>query len=113
MELFLPEGFEAGHGRPRATRPLRAAKLRVEAEGIRYPVLRRWATGFAVSAGEVPMLDGIVSLFDGAENLGECLIVKREKTDGEHIFTIKRASSFNYASAAEIEGGAQVFAFAD
>lgn len=107
MDVFLPKGFEADQVRSHATRSLRARQLRVEVEGIRYPVLRRWATGFAVSAGEVPMIEGVVSLFDGVENLGECLIVKCEKNEDEHVFTVKRAVSFNYASAAEIEGGAQ------
>ena len=107
MEVFLPEGFEAGQVRSPATRALRARQLRVEVEGVRYPVLRCWATGFAVSDGEVPAIDGVVSLFDGAENLGECLILKCEQNENERLFTVKRASSFNYASAAEIEGGAQ------
>jgi hypothetical protein len=107
MDVFLPKGFEADQVRSYATRALRTRQLRVEVEGIRYPVLRRWANGFAVSAGEVPMIEGVVSLFDGVENLGECLIVKCEKSEYENVFTVKRASSFNYVSAAEIEGGAQ------
>jgi len=108
MDIFLPKGFEAGMAKPRASRIMRAQQLCVEADGTYYPVLRRWPTGFAVSAVDVPALQGVVTLYDGADSLGECLITKSERTDDEKIFTFKRASSFNYASAAEFEGGAQM-----
>ncbi len=107
MDVFLPKGFEPGLSKPRASHPMRAQKLCVEVDGVQYPVLRRWPTGFAVSATEVPSLQGVVSLYDGSENLGECLIIKSENVKGEKIFTTKRAINFNYASAAEFEGSMQ------
>lgn len=103
MDVFLPQGFEAGRDRPRAHLPVRAQKLRVEAGGIHYPVLRRWHTGFAVSSADVPKLEGVVRLFNGTESLGECLIIRAEAADEEVLFTVKRATSFNYASVEEIE----------
>lgn len=107
MDVFLPKGFEPGLSKPRASRPMRAQQLCVDAGGIHYPVLRRWPTGFAVSAADVPNLQGVVNLYDGSENLGECLITKSETANDEKIFTTKRATNFNYASAAEFEGSAQ------
>lgn len=108
MDVFLPKGFDPGTAKPRASRAMRVQQLCVEADGTYYPVLRRWAMGFAVSALDVPVLQGVVTLYDGADSLGECLITKSENADDEKIFTIKRASAFNYASAAEFEGGAQM-----
>jgi hypothetical protein len=107
MDVFLPKGFEAGISKARATRPMGEHKLFVEVDGLRYPVVRRWPTGFAVSASDVPLLQGIVTLYDGTENLGERLITKCETDEGRHIFRTKSASNFNYAAATEFEGTTQ------
>lgn len=105
MDMFLPEGFEPGLSRGRMGRPSRGAQLCVLAAGVHYPLLRRWATGFAVSASDVPALEGVVDLYDGAEHLAQCLITACEKLDGEYIFTIKRTSGLNYALMGEGEDG--------
>lgn len=103
MDIFLPKGFEPGLTRPRMSRPVRASHLCVEASGVYYPVLRRWASGFAVRAGDVPALSGIVEMYDGAEHLGQCLITGKEEASGEIVFTIKQGRTVNYAAVLDVE----------
>ena len=103
MDTFLPKGFQAGLTRPQMSRPARATRLCVEAGGVYYPVLRRWATGFSVRAGEVPALSGIVTLYDGAEHLHQCLITARDEDNSEIVFTVKRGSGVDYATAPDVE----------
>lgn len=107
MDIFLPQGFEPGRTRTPMSRPARAQKLCVEAGGVYYPVLRRWATGFAAASGEVPALKGIVNLYDGATHLHQCLITGYELADGEQIFTVKRAAGVAYSMAARGDGDTQ------
>ncbi len=104
MDIFLPKGFEPGLSRPRMGRQMRAPQLSVAVCGVIYPVLRRWATGFAVSAAEVPTLSGVVDLYDGAEHLHQCLITSCEHADDEHVFTIKRSRSVDYSTVFQIDG---------
>lgn len=109
MDVFLPKGFEPGPGKRQMTCPVRVSSLSVKAGGIIYPVLRRWATGFAVSAQDVPVLEGVVDLFDGAEHLHQCLITRSEMAQGatgqrELVFTIKRASAVDYAAVLDMGG---------
>lgn len=103
MDTFLPLGFEAGLTRPLMSRPVRATRLCVEASGVYYPVLRRWATGFAVRAGDVPALSGIVDLYDGADHLHQCLIISKDEANDEIVFTVKRGNVVNYAAVPDIE----------
>lgn len=91
MDTFLPQGFAPDRTRNRMSRPARTPQLCVEKGGVYYPVLRRWDTGFAVSAQDVPTLHGIVNLYDGAEHLHRCLITARETDQDEQIFTIQRS----------------------
>jgi hypothetical protein len=110
MDVFLPKGFEAGLAKPRMRRPARASNLCVKAAGVYYPVLRRWASGFAVSAMDVPALEGVVDLYDGADHLHQCLITRCESAKGEHIFAIKRSAAVEYAAVTEHETQAQAVA---
>lgn len=102
MDVFLPKGFEPGLARPRMSRPVRAAQLCVAAGGVYYPVLRRWANGFAVRAGEVPELTGVVDLYDGVEHLHQCLITGKDVANGEIVFTVKRSSGVDYGGVPDI-----------
>ncbi len=103
MDTYLPEGFEAGRARAPMSRPLNTRKLAVEADGVQYPVLRRWATGFAVAADVTPVLKGVVSLYDGAEQLHQCLITGIEVADGQQVYSIKRAVEVDYLELADLE----------
>ncbi len=103
MDIFLPEGFEAGRGRAPMSRPASARKLSVEAGGVQYPVLRRWATGFAAASGVAPVLKGVVSLYDGSEYLHKCLITGHEAADGQQVYSFKRAAEVDYAAQVDAE----------
>ncbi len=110
MDVFLPKGFEAGLAKPRMRHPERASNLCVKAAGVYYPVLRSWASGFAVAGVDVPVLEGVVDLYDGADHLHQCLITRCESEKGEHIFTIKRSAAVKYAVVTEHETEAQAAA---
>ena len=101
MDVFLPKGFEPGSGKVRMSRPVRASELCVKAGSMIYPVLRRWAGGFVVSAMDVPVLEGVVDLYDGAEHLHQCLITCCEQDQGEMIFSVKQSSVMDYAVVSE------------
>lgn len=110
MDVFLPKGFEAGLAKPRLRRPARASNLCVKAAGVYYPVLRSWTTGFAVASVDVPVLEGLVDLYDGADHLHQCLITRCESAQGEHIFTVKRSNAVEYAAVTEHDAEAQAAA---
>jgi hypothetical protein len=103
MDTFLPKGFEAGPTRSKTSRQRRVAQLSVASGGVIFPVLRRWATGFAVSAADVPTLSGVVDLYDGAEHLHQCLIIRCERLDDENVFIIKRSFAVDYSSVFQID----------
>lgn len=107
MDIFLPKGFEPSKARAPKSRPVRVCRLGVEVDGIRYPVLRRWDAGFAVAAGDVPVLGGVVDLFDGSEHLHQCLISGHETVNDERIFRVKRAVGVDYAAAVQFEDQVQ------
>lgn len=101
MDVFLPEGFRPGLSRSRAGQMSGTVKASVVAGGVRYPVLRRWACGFAVSDIDVPKLQGVVDIYDGPTHLGQCLI-KSSRIVGEgRIYEITQAAVLNYAAVAE------------
>jgi hypothetical protein len=98
MDIFLPEGFEAGRARAPMSRPASSRKLSVEAEGVHYPVLRRWATGFAAAADSAPVLKGVVSLYDGSEYLHQCLITGHEGVEDQQVYSFRRAAEIDHAA---------------
>ena len=102
MDIFLPKGFEPRLTRPRMSRPVREAQLCAAPGGVYYPVLRRWATGFAVRAGEAPELSGVVDMYDGAEHLSQCLITGKDAANGEIVFSVKGGCGVDYAGVFEI-----------
>jgi hypothetical protein len=110
MDVILPKGFEPGQGRIRTQRGARHAALCVRADGAVYPVLRRWAGGFAVTATDVPMLDGIVDLYEGTEYLHQCLILRSEVVAQDRIFTIRQAGAVDYRTVSETDDAMAVSA---
>lgn len=103
MDSFLPKGFEPGRARSPMKSPQRSVHLCVEASGVYYPVLRYWSSGFAVAAEQVPALRGVVTLYDGAEMLHQCLITGSETAGSEVVFAVKKSSRYDYGAATEID----------
>lgn len=96
MDIFLPDGFEAGRARAPKSRPSRVRQLCVEADGVRYAVSRRWAGGFVTAAQDVPTLSGLVNIFNGETHLSQCLITGHEVVGTEQIFKVKQAAPVMY-----------------
>lgn len=103
MDIFLPDGFQPDRARRRMSSPTRALRLRVEAGGVQYAVLRKWPTGFAVSAADADAVKGVVDLFDGRKHLRQCLISGRKDAGAEVFFTVKSATGVDYAAATSLE----------
>ena len=92
MTTFLPKDIQSDLDDARIARLKKTSRLRVEAGGAEYRVLHRWSTGFAVEAGVVPMLRGLVDLYDGGHHLAQCLIVAAEEEAGEMRYEFKRST---------------------
>ncbi|KCV82196.1 hypothetical protein ATO10_07397 [Actibacterium atlanticum] len=90
MSEFLPKEVREGLERARKASLRKKNRLRVEAEGSYFSVLRFWETGFALDAETAPHLRGLVDVFDGPRHLYQALIVASSEEDGELIFEFKR-----------------------
>ncbi|MGB0798750.1 MAG: hypothetical protein ACPGRD_05480 [Planktomarina sp.] len=90
MTTFLPkevtEGLEAA--RKQALR--KKSRLRVQAGGQVFTVLKFWDDGFSVDLDDAPQLRGLVDLYDGANHLYQCLIVASEEEGSEMRYEFKR-----------------------
>ncbi|MFG6517380.1 hypothetical protein ACGYK4_12010 [Sulfitobacter sp. 1A13368] len=93
MEEFLSKEIQAGLDAARMASLRKGARLRLEAGGDVYRVLRMWKTGFSVDAQDAPKLRGLVDLYDGSLHLFQCLIVASEEEAGEMRYEFKRATA--------------------
>lgn len=93
MEALLPKDIQAGLDAARRAMARKTSRLGLEVDGIRYPVLRMWKTGFAVIAEDVPQIRGLVDIYDGSSHLFQCLIIASEREAGEMHFGFKRATA--------------------
>lgn len=92
MSEFLPKEVRAGLDEARRRALRRRSRLRVLTGDATYPILRLSDSGFALEAGEVAQLRGLVDVYDGARHLWQCLIIASGVVDGELICTMKRAT---------------------
>ncbi|MBY5973973.1 hypothetical protein [Pseudooceanicola marinus] len=92
MTTFLPKDLADGLEEARKLKARKASRLRIEADGQSYPVLRRWEDGFSVERELVPQLRGHVDLFEGSRFLATCLIVASAEAAGEMRYEFKRAT---------------------
>ena len=90
MDMQLPQDVQDGLDAARHAARLKASRLRVEARGNTYRVLRAWSDGFAVDAVDAPNLRGLVDMYDGSRHLSQCLIVAASDEGGEWHFDYKR-----------------------
>jgi len=68
----------------------RKHRLRIQVDGVAYPILDLWDDGFTIAADVAPTLRGYVDLYDGARQMAQCLIV-RSDADGDVLaYTFKR-----------------------
>lgn len=81
----------------------RASRLRLEVDGRRYPILRKWKTGFALEAEDAPQLRGLVDIYDGAAHLFQCLIVTSAEEEGEVQYEFKRVTPASAVAPVDFE----------
>ena len=93
MTTYVPKAVQEALDAARVDALRQKTRLRVEADGAFFPVLRMWEAGFSVSVNDVPPLRGLVDLFDGARQISQCLIVASEEDAGEIRYEFKRATS--------------------
>lgn len=82
MTDYLPEDLRRELSAAQRRAEVRKSRIRVEAEGSSYRVLRLGKTGFSVDIEDAPNLRGLVDLYDGARHLSQCLIIAAE-ADGD------------------------------
>ena len=92
MTTFLPKDVQKDLDAARIAGLKKTSRLRVEADGAEYRVLRRWADGFSVDASDAPKLRGLVDLYDGGHHLAQCLIIASEEEAGEMRYEFKRST---------------------
>lgn len=102
MDIFLPKGFEPRVSGDRSVSSSQTRQLHVQAGLLRLPVLRAWASGFAVDASKVPALTGLVDIFDGSAPLYQGVITAMEMSDNVRVFTLRRARPMDYAVVSDI-----------
>ena len=103
MSDMLPESVRAELAAALAAKKARKSRLRVSDGEQTWPVLRRWAKGFAMAAEGAPYLRGLVDLYDGTRHLGRCLIVAASEEDGEMRFEFKRDPATGDAQPLDFE----------
>ena len=86
----LPEQISQELRAANTRRTKRASRLRVEADGISYRVLRLTGEGFVLEAADAPQLRGLVDLFDRGRHVSQCLIVAAAQDGDEMIYDFKR-----------------------
>ena len=92
MSEFLPKEVREGLEQARKHKLRKKSRLRVQAGGQTFTILRYWDEGFALDADEAPHLRGLVDVFDGARHLSQCLIMASDEEAGEMVFEFKRAT---------------------
>ncbi|MBC7137849.1 MAG: hypothetical protein H5U17_03705 [Defluviimonas sp.] len=89
MIEHLPADIRRALDEARKRGQKRRSRLRLEAGGEMWRVLRRWEGGVALDAAEVGYLRGLVDLYDGPRHLMQCLIVASAVEEGELICLMK------------------------
>ena len=90
MSTYLSDQILDDLTAPPRGRPPRS-RLRVQAGGTSWPVLRMTARGFAMERG-APLLPGRVDLYDGDRHLMQGLAVRGDEVDGEVAYEFKWSS---------------------
>ena len=92
MSTYMPKEVREGLEAARIAGLKKASRLRVHTGGDVFPVLSFRESGFSVDAADVPMLRGLVDLYDGAIHVAQCLIVASEQDGGEMRYEFKRST---------------------
>ena len=90
MSTYLPPDVQAGLDAARKKALKQRHRLRVEADGRSFRVLRFQDDGFTLDIEDAPHLRGLVDVYDGGKHLYQCLIVASEEEANEMRYEFKR-----------------------
>jgi len=93
MSEYLPKDVREGLEAARKAKLRKTSRMRVEAGGHTFTILRSWHDGFALDSDDAAQLRGLVDLYDGAKHLSRCLIVASTEDNGETVYEYKRATA--------------------
>ncbi|WP_197919358.1 hypothetical protein [Thiosulfatihalobacter marinus] len=92
MSTYITPEIQAGLDAARKKDLKRRNKLRVEADGRSFRVLRFREDGFTLDIEDAPHLRGLVDLYDGGRHFLQCLIVASAAEGDEMQYEFKRAT---------------------
>lgn len=78
-------------------------RLRVQANGRSFAILRSWPGGFSLAAETTPQLRGLVDIHEGPRHLYRALIVASRLENRELVFEFKRATQVTATAPADFE----------
>jgi len=90
MSTYLSPEVQAGLDVARKAALKKSHRLRIEADGQVWRVLRAWEDGFSLDLEEAPHLRGLVDLYNGTDLVSQCLIIASEEEGHEIRFEYKR-----------------------
>ncbi|TKZ21071.1 hypothetical protein FAP39_08120 [Shimia litoralis] len=93
MTTYLPKDVQAGLDNARKKSLKKASKMRVEANGRSFRVLKFREDGFTLDVEDAPHLRGLVDLFDGGRHIYQCLIVASEEDGDLMHYDFKRSTA--------------------
>ena len=92
MLSFLSKEVRDGLDTARKSEQRRKSRLRVQVGEAVFPILRIWSGGFALDAALTPQLRGLVDVYDGANQIFQCLIIASVPDGDEVICDYKRST---------------------
>lgn len=100
----LPQSIWKELHAAQTTADKKRSRLRVEAGGESYRVLRLTPEGFVLDVEEAPKrLRGLVDLFDGGRHLSQCLIVAASQDAGQMVYDFKRNTAAHDGAPLDFE----------
>ena len=93
MLEFLPKEIQDGLAAAKKRDQIRKSRLRVQLGEAVFPILRMWDGGIALDAERTPHLRGLIDVYDGANQVFQCLIIASTVENGELICEFKRSTA--------------------
>ena len=92
MSTWVPKEVQAGLDAARKKSLRKSTKMRVEADGQSFRVLKYRENGFTLDIEDAPHLRGLVDLYDGGRHVYQCLIVASEEDGDVMHYEFKRST---------------------
>ncbi|MDV4146207.1 MULTISPECIES: hypothetical protein [Shimia] len=92
MSTWVPKEVQAGLDAARKKSLRKSSKMRVEADGQSFRVLKYRENGFTLDIEDAPHLRGLVDLYDGGRHVYQCLIVASEEDGDVMHYEFKRST---------------------